>query len=193
MQRRSVRLLAVTLIGLMALTGCGKKGRGSSSHGGGGLGGFSSGGSGGDSPASDPSGLPSGVPTDLPSGISSGGSSYSPGYPTPSSSYSYSPPATYNPDASTETSGSNCRYDQSTGQFKYDVKVTNTDPSRSFRYSVSVSWNEYVGDGLLGYDSTYVTVLPGQSETFTASDSYTITKRTEYQCQVSSASKSPAS
>ncbi|QKV93155.1 hypothetical protein HUT19_16485 [Streptomyces sp. NA02950] len=186
MQRRSVRLLAVTLIGLMALTGCGKKGR---SHGGGGFGGLGSGGSGGDSPASDPSGLPSGVPTDLPSGVPS----YTPGYPTPSSSYSYSAPSTYNPDATTETSGSNCRYDQSTGQFKYDVRVTNTDSSRSFRYSVSVSWNEYGDDGLLGYDSQYVTVLPGQSETITATANYTITKRTQYTCQVSMASKSPTS
>ncbi|MBL1099412.1 hypothetical protein [Streptomyces coffeae] len=181
MHRRSVRLLAVTLIGLMALTGCGKKGR---SHGGG-LGGLGSGGSGGDSPASDPSGLPSGVPTDLPSGAPS----YTPGYPTPSSSYSYSAPPTYNPDATNETSGTNCRYDQSTGQFKYDVKVTNTDSSRSFRYSISVKWNDYADDGLLGYDSQDVTVLPGQSETFTATAGYTITKRTQYTCQISLASK----
>ncbi|MEU8822255.1 hypothetical protein [Streptomyces sp. NPDC048636] len=190
MQRRSVRLLAVGLIGLMALTGCGKKGR---SHGGGGFGGIGSGGSGGDSPASDPSGLPSGVPTDLPSGMPSGVPSYTPGYPSPSSSYSYSAPPTYNPDATTETSGSNCRYDQSTGQFKYDVRVTNTDTSRSFRYSVSVKWNEYAGDALLGYDSEYVTVLPGQSETVTATASYTITKRMQYTCQISTASKSTTS
>lgn len=180
MQRRSIRMLAVAMVGLMALTGCGKKGRSHSS----GLGGFTSGGSGGDLPASAPSGLP----TDLASGLPSDTlPSYTPENPVPS--YSYSAPPTYNPDATSETSGTNCRYDQSTSQFKYDVTVTNTDSTQSFRYAVSVKWNDYADDGLLGYDSQYVTVLPGQSQTFTATASYTITKRTQYTCQVSLATK----
>ncbi|MGR3931564.1 hypothetical protein [Streptomyces sp. BRA346] len=192
MQRRSLRLFAVTLVGVLALTGsltgCGKK----KSHGlGGSDSGFVSGGTGGgDEPASGPSGLSSDIPTDLPSGASD-----LPSYGSPSTSdpYSSSAPSTYNPDATSETSGTSCRYDQSTSQFKYDVTVTNTDATRSFRYSVSVSWNEYGNDGLLGYDSQDVTVLPGQSETFTAAASYTITKRTQYTCQISLASKTPAS
>ncbi|MFI0778008.1 hypothetical protein [Streptomyces sp. NPDC021212] len=192
MQRRSSRLLAVSLVGVIALTGsltaCGKK----KSHGlGGGDSGFVSGGTGGgDEPASGPSGLSSDIPTDLPSGPSDL-PSY--GSPTTSDPYSYSAPPTYNPDATSETSGTNCRYDQSTSQFKYDVTVTNTDATRSFRYSVSTKWNDYADDGLLGYDSQDVTVLPGQSETFTATASYTITKRTQYTCQISLSSKSPTS
>ncbi|MEU1805103.1 hypothetical protein [Streptomyces sp. NPDC019937] len=191
MQRRSLRLPAVALVGLLALTGsltgCGKK----KSHGlGGGNDGFVSGGTGGDEPASGPSGLSSDIPTDLSSGPSDL-PSY--GAPTPSDPYSYSAPPTYNPDATSETSGTNCRYDQSTSQFKYDVTVTNTDTTRSFRYSISTKWNDYADEGLLGYDSQDVTVLPGQSETFTAAASYTITKRTQYTCQISLASKSPTS
>ncbi|QLH23550.1 hypothetical protein [Streptomyces sp. Rer75] len=192
MQRRSLRLFAVTLVGVLALTGsltgCGKK---KSSGLGGSDSGFVSGGTGGgDEPASGPSGLSSDIPTDLPSGASDL-PSY--GSPTTSDPYSSSAPSTYNPDATSETSGTNCRYDQSTSQFKYDVTVTNTDATRSFRYSVSTKWNEYGSDGLLGYDSQDVTVLPGQSETFTAAASYTITKRTQYTCQISLASKTPAS
>ncbi|MFD7504052.1 hypothetical protein [Streptomyces sp. NPDC059850] len=188
MQSRSSRLLAVSLVGLLALTGsltgCGKK---KSSGLGGGDNGFVSGGtSGGNEPASDPSGVSTDIPTDLPSGPSDL-PSY--GAPTPSDSYTYSAPPTYNPDATSETSGTNCRYDQSTSQFKYDITVTNTDTTRSFRYSVSTKWNEYGSDGLLGYDSQDVTVLPGQSETFTATASYTITKRTQYTCQISLSSK----
>ncbi|MEU0843003.1 hypothetical protein ABZ370_26465 [Streptomyces sp. NPDC005962] len=189
MQRRSLRLLAVALVGLLALTGCGKK----KSHGlGGGDNGFVSGGTGGDEPASGPSGLSSDIPTDLPSGPSDL-PSY--GAPTPSDPYSYSSsaPPTYNPDATSETSGTNCSYDQSTSQFKYDITVTNTDATRSFRYSVSVKWNDYADQGLLGYDSQDVTVLPGQSETFTAAASYTITQRTQYTCQISLASKTTTS
>ena len=192
MQRRSLRPLAVSLVGVLALTGaltgCGKK---KSPGLGGGDSGFVSGGTGGDDePASGPSGLSSDIPTDLPSGPSDL-PSY--GSPTPSDPYSYSAPPTYNPDATSETSGTNCRYDQSTSQFKYDITVTNTDTTRSFRYSVSVKWNEYGSDGLLGYDSQDVTVLPGQNETFTATASYTITKRTQYTCQISLSSKSPTS
>ncbi|MET7932646.1 hypothetical protein [Streptomyces sp. NPDC005322] len=188
MQRRSIRMLAVAMVGLIALTGCGKKGRGHSS----GLGGFASGGSGGDSPASAPSGLPTdlptGLPTDLPSGLPSGIPSYTPGNPTPASSYSA--PPTYDPDATSDTDGSNCDYDESTGRLMYDVTATNPDTTQSFEYSISVKWNDSSG-GLLGVDSQYVTVLPSSSRTVTLDTSYTLTQYTSFTCQITTTSKSP--
>ncbi|MDT3400684.1 hypothetical protein RKE29_29475 [Streptomyces sp. B1866] len=189
MQNRYVRVAAAAAVGLLALTvltGCSKSKKDGQGFGGGGfIGGAGNG---------ESSSLPSGFPTNLPSGFPSlptGLPSYTPGYgytPAPDYSYSYSAPPTYNPDAISETSGTNCRYDQSTNQFKYDVTVTNTDSTRSFRYMVSVKWKES-GSSMIGYDSQTVTVLPGSTQHFTATSYYSVTRRISYTCQVDSATK----
>ncbi|WP_431042698.1 hypothetical protein ACQUSR_12760 [Streptomyces sp. P1-3] len=189
MRSRALRLSAATLVGVLAVTGLAtgcKKSRGGDSHGfgGGDHGGVSEGVTGGDIPT----GMPTGIPTDLPSGVPTGMPSDVPPY-TPSPSYS--PPATYNPDAMSEVDASNCDYDESSGQLKYDVTITNTDTTRSFTYSISVSWTQ--GSGLVGYYSKTITVLPGSTRTFTAADTSTsYDKYKSSSCEVSTATKSPA-
>ncbi|WNE98277.1 hypothetical protein PS467_24590 [Streptomyces luomodiensis] len=175
MQRRSVRIVAVALIGLMALTGCGKKKGGS--HGSG-LGGFTSGGSGGDSPLSDPSGLPTGLP------------SYDSSTPTPS--YSPSVPPTYNSDGTIDISASGCDYDESTSSFEYTLTIRNPE-TQSMHYSITIEWENQAGGALLGSDYKSVTVAPGSSQTLSATSYRYLTEQTSFTCDVTSALKYPSS
>ncbi|MGY0062320.1 hypothetical protein ACWY4P_38270 [Streptomyces sp. LZ34] len=183
MHRRSIRFVAVAAVGLLALTGCGKKDKGSSGLGGGGF--VSGGGSGGAS--SGASGVPTDLPTDLPSGV--------PSYPTPTStpsSSSPSVPSTYDPEGLDETDGSNCNFDPSTRQLKYDVTITNADTTRGYSYSIAVNWNDPSG-GLIGYRHKYITVLANSTKTVTMEDTTSYTQRTSITCQISAADKTPAS
>ncbi|MEU1664627.1 hypothetical protein ABZ547_13595 [Streptomyces sparsogenes] len=187
MHRRSVRLVAVAAVGLLALTGCGKKGRHSDG------GGFVSGGLGGGVPSGAsgvptdlPSGMPSGLPTDLPSGAPSGAPSYS----SPSSSPTTLGP--YDPEGLDEVDGSNCYFDPSAGRLSYGVTVTNDDTARNYSYSIAVSWNDPSG-GLIGYRHKYVTVLANSTKKITMTDTTSYTKRTSITCQITAADKTPAS
>ncbi|TVL93726.1 hypothetical protein [Streptomyces sp. SAJ15] len=186
-------MVAAVAVVFVALTGARRSGGGGcddDNDGGSSSGGFTSGGvssGGGDSTGGDSTGGDSSSSTGL-----TGGPSDIPSLdPTPS--YTYSAPPTYNPDATSETSATNCDYNQSSGKLVYDVKVTNTDPSRSFRYSISVKWTDDATGGLLGYDSQSLTVLPNSNQSFTAESPYTFSKRTYFTCQISLATKSSVS
>ncbi|MES4904670.1 MULTISPECIES: hypothetical protein [unclassified Streptomyces] len=189
MHRRSMRLVAVAAIGLLALTGCGKKGRHSS-----GSGGFVSGGSGGDAPLSDPSGLPTDVPTDLPSFTPSDVPSYTPSdlpsY-TPSPSYSYSRPPTYNSDGTNDVSASDCDYDESTHSFQYTLTVRNPE-TQTMRYGISVTWSDEYTTNRLGSDYESVTVSAGSSQTVTSTSYRYLTEQTSFTCKVDSVLKYPS-
>ncbi|MFH8366136.1 hypothetical protein [Streptomyces sp. NPDC018031] len=201
MQRRHQRVLAAAVIGMLAvtgLTGCGGKKRGGGGGFGGGDGGFSAG-AGADSPTDLPSGIPTDLPTDLPSGLPtdlpSGYPTSTPGYddydPTPS--YTTSAPPTYNPDATAEATTSNCAYGESDGMLKYDVTVSNTDSTRSFRYTLNVEWTKKDDGSYMGSDTQYVTVLPGSSQTITAKAIHRLDTYTYFTCTLKSATKSPVS
>ncbi|WP_319696938.1 hypothetical protein [Streptomyces sp. ME19-01-6] len=177
-----MRFVAVAAVGLLALTGCGKKDKGSSGLGGGGF--VSGGGSGGVS--SGASGVPTDLPTDLPSGVPSS----APSYGTPSDSPST--PSTYDPEGLDEVDGSNCNFTLSAGQLTYDVTITNADTTRGYRYSIAVSWNDPSG-GLIGYRHKYFTVLANSTRTVTMADTTSYTKRTSITCQITAADKTPAS
>ncbi|GAA2329710.1 hypothetical protein GCM10010246_10610 [Streptomyces cuspidosporus] len=181
MHRRSMRLVAVAAIGLLALTGCGKKGRHSS-----GSGGFVSGGA-GDAPLSTPSGLPTDLPTDLPSGVPSYTPGYTPSY-TPSPSYSYSTAPSYDTDARNDISASGCDYNESTSSLEYTLTVNNNE-TQSMRFSISIVWNDNADQGLLGSDYQSVTVAPGSSQTVKATSYRTLYKATTFTCKVQSAYK----
>lgn len=181
MHRRSMRLVAVAAIGLLALTGCGKKGRHSS-----GSGGFvSGGGSGGSEPLSDPSGVPTDLPTDLPSFSPSDVPSY-----TPSPSYSYSQPPTYNSDGTNDVYASDCDYDESTSSFQYTLTVRNPE-TQTMRYGISVKWNDEYSTSQLGSDYESVTVSAGSSQTVTATSYRSLTEQTSFTCKVDSVLKFP--
>ncbi|MEU1944209.1 MULTISPECIES: PT domain-containing protein [unclassified Streptomyces] len=190
MQRRSMRIFAVALVGLIALTGCGKKGRSHDS----GLGGFVSGGSGGDNPASGPTdlptGLPSGAPTDLPSGVPSDLDVPSYGAPTPS--YTYSAPPTYNSNGTNDISASGCDYDESTHSFQYTLNVRNPE-TQSMHYSITIEWENQSGGSLLGSDYKSVTVASGSSQSLSATSYRYLTEQTSFTCKVTSALKYPSS
>jgi hypothetical protein len=178
MHRRSMRLVAVAAIGLLALTGCGKKGRHSS-----GSGGLVSGGSGGDAPLSSPSGVPTDLPTDLPSFTPSDVPSY-----TPSPSYSYSAPPTYNSDGTNDVSATGCDYDESTRSFRYTLTIRNPE-TQTMRYGISVKWNDQSTTSLLGSDYESITVSAGSSQTVTATSYRTLTEQTSFTCKVDSVLK----
>ncbi|CDR07597.1 hypothetical protein GCM10022420_003140 [Streptomyces iranensis] len=186
MQRRSMRICAVALVGLIALTGCGKKKGGSHD---GGLGGFVSGGSGGnDNPASGPTDLPSGIPTDLPSGAPSD----LPSYDAPTPSYTYSAPPTYNSDGTNDITATGCDYDESTRSFQYTLNLRNPE-TQSMHYSISIEWEDQNGGSLLGSDYKSVTVASGSSQTLSATSYRTLTEQTSFTCKVTSALKYPSS
>ncbi|MFJ2342250.1 hypothetical protein [Streptomyces antimycoticus] len=178
MQRRSMRIFAVTLVGLIALTGCGKKGRSHDS----GLGGFVSGGSGGDNPASGPTDLPSGVPSDLDV----------PSYGAPSPSYTYSAPPTYNSDGTNDITATGCDYDESTHSFQYTLNLRNPE-TQSMHYSITIEWENQSGGSLLGSDYKSVTVASGSSQTLSATSYRYLTEQTSFTCKVTSALKYPSS
>ncbi len=184
MQRRSMRICAVALVGLIALTGCGKKKGGSHD---GGLGGFVSGGSGGENPASGPTDLPSGLPTDLPSGAPSD----LPSYDAPTPSYTYSAPPTYNSDGTNDITASGCDYDESTHSFEYTLNVRNPE-TQSMRYSITIQWDNQDGSGLLGSDYESITVSSGSSQTVNATSYRYLSQQTSFTCKVTSALKYPS-
>ncbi|MBH5335303.1 hypothetical protein IHE55_11065 [Streptomyces pactum] len=194
MQRRHQRICAAAVIGLLAvtgLTGCGGKKRGGGFPGA--DGGSAAGGA--DAPAglpSDldlPSALPSGLPTDLPSGYPS--TTPTDGYTPPAPTYTTSAPPTYNPDATAETTTSNCSYGENDGMLRYSITVANTDSTRSFRYTLSVKWTKKSDGSYMGTDTQYVTVLPGSSQTVTASAYHRLDTYTYFTCSLTSATKMP--
>ncbi len=181
MQSRSMRICAVALIGLIVLTGCGKKRGGS--HGSG-LGGFTSGGNGGDSPLSGPSDLPSATPSGLPTDL--------PSYSAPTPSYTYSAPPTYNSNGTNDITASGCDYDESAHSFEYTLSVRNPE-TQSMRYGISIQWDNQDGSGMLGSDYQSITVAAGSTQTVNASSYRYLTQQTSFTCKVTSALKYPSS
>lgn len=197
MQRRHQRMLAAAVIGVLAVTGL--SGCGGKKRGGGGFGddGGVSAGIGADAPSGIPtdlelpSAMPSGLPTDLPSGYPSSSPTYS--YEPPTPTYTTSAPPTYNPNAVSETTTSNCAYGESDGMLKYNITVSNTDSTRSFRYTLNVKWTKKDDGSYMGSDTQYVTVLPGSSQTVTATAYHRLNTYTYFTCSLTTATKSPVS
>ncbi|KUJ70056.1 hypothetical protein ACZ90_06765 [Streptomyces albus subsp. albus] len=187
-----MRLLAAVFVGTLAVTGvsgCGKK-KGHSLGGG-----LTSGGTGGEHgievPSGMPSGLPSGIPSDVPTGYPTDGyTTYSPAPTYTTESPTYSPTPVYDESAFTETTTGTCDYDESSGMLTYDITVSNTDPSRSFRYTLKVEWTKKSDGAHMGSDTRYVTVLPNSSKTVTATAVHRLNTYTYFQCQLTSATKS---
>ncbi|MBO8203344.1 hypothetical protein ACH4RA_31440 [Streptomyces smyrnaeus] len=123
-------------------------------------------------------------------GLSSGGSS---GVPTPSS------PPTYNPSAIGEVDGERCRYSRSLGRISYDVEIQNSSNDQAFRYNFTVSFkigsspSSSIATRTIGSRFKTVTVSPGGSRSVTVDVSHSTNQRLVYSCQVTTASKSPAS
>ncbi|MEU7189626.1 hypothetical protein [Streptomyces sp. NPDC045369] len=124
----------------------------------------------------------------------------SPGYDSPSyePTYSYSPSPTpeetYDPDGRSDARGNNCRYDQSTHRLEYSVSVTNPSLTKTFKYEMAVNWMKArPADGTaFGLHQRSIIVRPGQTETYTASYSYTNTSTRQlwFQCEIRRARKS---
>ncbi|MFH8403423.1 hypothetical protein ACH4FX_01435 [Streptomyces sp. NPDC018019] len=132
-------------------------------------------------------------PPPMPSGYSY---APSPSYSPPSYSYSPSPTPeeTYDPDGRSDARGNNCRYDQSTRRLEYTVSVTNPSLTKTFKYEMAVNWMKArPADGTaFGLHQRSVVVRPGQTETYTATYSYTNTSTRElwFQCEIRRARKS---
>ncbi|MFD7661880.1 hypothetical protein [Streptomyces sp. NPDC059788] len=127
------------------------------------------------------------------------GYSYSPTPgPLDSPSYSYSPSPTpeetYDPDGRSDARGNDCRYNQSTHRLEYSVSVTNPSLTKTFKYEMAVNWMKArPADGTAyGLHQRQLVVRPGQTETYTATYSYTNTSSRElwFQCEIRRARKS---
>lgn len=116
--------------------------------------------------------------------------SYSSSTSSSSSSTSSTPTEpSFEADVTSETTGSNCRYDEATKQLQYDITVRNPASTTTYDYSLTVRWEKSTGGSLMGSDYERVKVAPGQSQTVTMTSYYTFTERTYYTCRVVSASK----
>ncbi|MFD0417158.1 hypothetical protein [Streptomyces sp. NPDC127108] len=142
--------------------------------------------------SSDSGGLSSGGSSGS-GGLSSGGSSGSGGLSSGSSSQ-----PTYDSNAIGEVIGQNCSYERSTGRINYDVDIQNSSSDQAFRYSFSVvfkvgqSPSSAVASRTIAYRSDTVTVSSGGDRTVKMHASYSTNDRLVYSCQVSSATKYPA-
>ncbi|WP_242440802.1 hypothetical protein [Streptomyces sp. CB02923] len=121
------------------------------------------------------------------------GYSSSPSY-EPSYSPSPTPEETYDPDGRSDARGNNCRYDQSARRLEYSVSVTNPSLTKTFTYEMAVNWMKArPADGTaFGLHQRSIVVRPGQTETYTATYSYTNTSTRElwFQCEIRRARKS---
>jgi hypothetical protein len=110
-------------------------------------------------------------------------------------SSTYSAPPTYDPDATGEVVGTNCRYDDTSHQIKYDLSISNASPDQAFKYSVRVSFKGGDGpfsDDSFGSDYEQVTVGGGRDRKLLITQGITFTKHTYYGCHIESATKSLA-
>jgi hypothetical protein len=106
-------------------------------------------------------------------------------------------PSTYNPDATGEVVGSNCRYHQGAYQFSYDVSIQNASPNHAFTYSVDV---EFTGgahewsDGVFGSQSETITVGAGLDRKITVTYGYELPTdhKSWYGCTIDTATKTLA-
>ncbi|MEV0255069.1 hypothetical protein AB0H82_12500 [Streptomyces sp. NPDC050732] len=139
---------------------------------------------------SPPSGLPSAP------GTSSGGS-YGGGYGGSSSTPTAQP--SYNADALSEVIGENCRYERSAGRISYDVDIQNASTDFAYRYNFTVEFkvgqypDSAVATRSIGSRFETVTVTSGGDRSVTVHASHSTNDRLVYSCQVTSATKSPAS
>ncbi|MEU3193468.1 hypothetical protein ABZ686_23205 [Streptomyces sp. NPDC006992] len=124
------------------------------------------------------------------SGGLTGGSS-----PTPT----VSAPPTYNPSAIGEVDGESCDYSRSSGRITYQVKIQNASADQAFRYSFSVRFkvgsspSSTIATRTVGTSFKTVTVRGAADRTVSVHASYSNNQRFVYSCQVTTASKSPAS
>jgi hypothetical protein len=112
--------------------------------------------------------------------------------PAPRSSAAYSMPPTYSPDATGEVVGTNCRYDESAQQFKFDLSIQNASADHTFKYSITITFSggdNPFSDDNFGSQFEDVTVGPGRDRTLVVSQGYSMTKRTYYGCTVKTATK----
>jgi hypothetical protein len=115
--------------------------------------------------------------------------------PTPSPTPSPTAAPSYNPDATGEVVGTNCRYDEPSQRFKYDLSINNVSRDLTFRYTVTVSFSggdSPFSDDRFGSQQLEVTVAPGKERKLVASQGYVMTKRTYYGCTLSRPSKTLA-
>ncbi len=114
------------------------------------------------------------------------------GFNQPSSSPTPSPSPTYNSDATGEVVGTNCRYDQNSQQFKYDVSIQNPSSDFTFRYTFTIEFtggDSAFADDSFGTRPENVTVGRNNDRKLTISQGYNMTKETYYGCNVSRPSK----
>ncbi|MBO8186651.1 hypothetical protein [Streptomyces spirodelae] len=112
--------------------------------------------------------------------------------PTPSA------PPTYNSSALGEVDGERCRYSRSLGQISYDVEIQNASSEQAFKYNFTVTFkigsspNSSIATRTIGTRFKTVTVSPSGSRTVTVDVSHSTNERMVYSCQVTSATKYPA-
>jgi len=102
---------------------------------------------------------------------------------------------TYDSNAMGEVVGTNCRYDRDSRQFKYDISVQNASSEHTFTYNILINFtggDTPFSDDSFGGQSLQVTVAAGRDRKLTVTQGYTMTKRTYYNCTITSATKSLA-
>lgn len=106
-------------------------------------------------------------------------------------------PETYNPNAMGEVVGNQCQYDESTYTINYQLSIQNVSTTQAFRYQIMINYSggdtEFADDPF-GSKALTVTVAPGGERKMTVAHSWQLskTKKQWYRCQITSATKVPA-